>query len=150
MRCLPLLVAAVLGAGCDRPSATTPGGTTAAAAATAATSTPAPSEADRKAAAADMQQLALTLYLVHDDTGKSATGLADIEPKMGGAERLIQKIKDGRIVVKWGAWVEAKWWAYEKDAPDRGGYMIVPDPARNNEMRAKEVTAEEAKKILGR
>jgi hypothetical protein len=144
-----LFGAGVVAAGCDKPAATT-GGTTSTGAATARAAAPAParSEADRKAAAADMQQLALTLYLVHDDTGKSASGLADIEPKMGGAGRLIQKIKDGQIVVKWGAWVEAKWWAYEMDAPLSGGYMIVPDPGRNNEMRAREVTAEEARKIL--
>jgi hypothetical protein len=108
------------------------------------------SEADRKAMNADMTQLGLTMYLFHDDTGKAATGVADLAPKMEGAERLIKKINDGGIIVNWGKWIEAKWWAYEKDAPIRGGYMIVPDPARNNEMRAREVTADEAKRILGK
>ena len=149
MRCLVLLGVAVIAVGCDRSGATT-GAAGGAATTTTAAAGPAPSEADRKAMAADMQQLALTMYLVHDDTGKAAPGVADLEPKMGGAERLIKAINDGRVVVNWGAWVEARWWAYEKDAPVRGGYMIVPDPARNNEMRAKEVTAEEAKRILGK
>jgi hypothetical protein len=147
MRYLLLLIVPLIGVGCDRSTGTTGrGATTPGAGATV----PAASEADRKAMATDLQQLALTMYLVHDETSKPATGIDELAPKMGGAERLIQAVRDARIIVNWGVWVEAKWWAYEKDAPVRGGYMIVPDPGRNNEMRPREVTADEAKRILGR
>jgi hypothetical protein len=141
-----LIVAATMiaGVGCDR-SAKTTAGVSAATAPGPVTDAP-----ERKAMAVDMQMLALTIYLVHDDSGQPPKGVADIEPKMSGGERLVRAIKDGTIVVNRGAPIKAAWWAYEKDAPIKGGFVIVPDPGRRDEMRAKEVSAEEAKKILGR
>jgi hypothetical protein len=94
-----------------------------------------------------MDQLTLVIYLAHD-AGRPPASLKDLEGKMEADGPLAKALKAGAIVVNWGSPVNAPWWAYERESPVEGGLMILPDD--KGEMKPRAVTADEAKRILGK
>jgi hypothetical protein len=100
--------------------------------------------AEREQMKKDMHTLALNLNPTQ--FGNLPSGLNKMTWDWGGKDQLTDAIISRKIIVNWGAALPAKWWAYEKDAPIRGGIMIVNE---DKSMVAKEVSADEAKRILG-
>jgi hypothetical protein len=107
------------------------------------------SGADREEMKLDMQMLSLTIAIARDEgKGKLPSGVEGLKKYMSGdiVPRIIDKIQSGAIVVNWNSDRSAKWEAYEKDAPIKGGYAILT----SHDFKAKEFTAEEVKAALGK
>jgi len=54
------------------------------------------------------------------------------------------KVKDGTYIVRWGFTAKSAVLAYEKDAPEKGGYVLGPN------SRVEKMTADALKVVLGK
>ena len=91
---------------------------------------------------------AYKLRLTFED---GAVKVVDLAPYLENDEKLLGRIRSGDIVVRWNVWVlglakkpggnGAYVVAYDKDAPTKGGHVVMGDAA------VKKVTPEEFKSL---
>jgi hypothetical protein len=127
---------------CDKNSISTPTATNE----KAQDSGPRSSTLDRTQMKEDLHTF--SLILPDSKTGRFTAGLHEIKAEDAESRRIVKLIKDGLIIVNWNAKLPAEWWAYENDAPVKGGYMLIRDGKES--MSVTEVTADEAKKIMAK
>jgi hypothetical protein len=104
---------------------------------------------EKQATKADLQMLSLAMFNFHDNNGRPATSIGDLKGQLENGERLVKAVESGQLVVNWGAAPTAKWHAYEKDAPIRGGLITVWNEEKR-QMVVQDLSAVEVKKIIGK
>lgn len=107
--------------------------------------TPAP---DRESLKTDLLQLGMALQMSSQNTGKFAKDLNELKPFAQGGERLFERINSGKVTVNWGAKLPANWYAYETDALQSGGMVVVFSPKPVDSVVEK--SAAEVKSIVGK
>ena len=106
-------------------------------------------ESDRRVRDRDRIDLMNTLYVILS----AASGLenrlpadeaaAAASPLAGPNPAAMEAIRTGRVVVRWGAATGDPVWAYEKDAPAKGGYAVGV-----KHFPAELLTAEKLRQLL--
>lgn len=91
-----------------------------------------------------MQELGEMLHLYKGDYNKPPKAVADLTKFEAGFQIGYLRLKDGEIVLLWGAPLQEgatdKILAYEKAAPEAGGYVLMQDG-----VTVKKLTADEFK-----
>jgi len=91
-------------------------------------------------ASKDLKNVAIAMTSYCDDKHKDKKGPSkaeDLAPYLGKDERLLERIRSGDIVVLWDVWLFDLFGepgglggsviAYEKDAPTKGGLVVMGD-----------------------
>jgi hypothetical protein len=92
-----------------------------------------------------MNEVGMMLNLHKGDRGKAPSKVADLAKYEFGCPIGYQRVKDGDIVVIWGAPLQEgaseKIIAHEKQAPDAGGYVLMQDGTTVKKLTAEEFKA---------
>ena len=109
-----------------------------------------PAAAQDRKLANDLKQIGLAYHNYNDATNKAPSKAEDLGPYLEMNKRLIDMLKNGDVVFIWdvplkqivnmGAGTSNTVLAYEKDAPTKGGYVLMADAS------VKKLAADEFKK----
>ena len=104
-----------------------------------------PVEAESEARRSAMAEVGEMLVFAKNERGKAPAKAADLAKYAPGLPTGYERVKDGDVVVVWGAPMQEgasdKVIAYEKAAPESGGYVLMQDGTTVRQMTAEEFKA---------